>query len=434
MSRAVIGPLAALIAAGLILSACGDMATGKSPEKNGLQFPVGLAVHPYTGFALVVNSNFDLSHQRGTLQVIDLNGLVARVKGENGGEVDEYNRDLILGDLGVGLDDFGGAIALDPTPEGGLAAVAVRGGNELVLVDLAVGTDGAATTLDLLCWSGRGRPSGAFPACDGSGSVVPFTRDDPFDVLLMDGENGEKTAYVTSLRDGYVSALQIPARSVGGDPPRLEYDDLPRIAYALNMNASGTNDLARSPVTGHIYATSRVSQTRYNPVHYFDPAMAGDSPVYKVDLFQTVLGGETRGVDFAGDGLTMGLIVRNPDMLVFLDTTPGDDGLPQLAYLGQVVLGNNPSRVRNHGDFMFVTCAQDDAVYAVDTRTRRLVDIREDMCRGPFDIDFYELGEDDLQWALISCFEDDVVAVVDVDPDSADFLEVIARIGKPRDD
>jgi hypothetical protein len=62
------------------------------------------------------------------------------------------------------------------------------------------------------------------------------------------------------------------------------------------------------------------------------------------------------------------------------------------------------------------------------------VALREDICRGPFDIDFYDLGQDDLQWALVSCFEDDVVAVVNVDPDSADFLEVVARIGKPRDD
>lgn len=434
MIRVAIGPLAALIAAGVILSACGDVATGKAPARDGLQFPVGLAVHPYAGFALVVNSNFDLSHQQGTLQVIDLNKLVARVKGDAGGEADQYNRDLIRGDLGVGLGDFGAGIALDPTPEGGLAAVAVRGTNQLVLLDISVGTDEGSPTLDLLCWSRRERPSGAFPDCDGSGSVVPFCRDDPFDILLVDGENGEKTAYVTFLRDGYISAVQIPARSVSGEPPQVEYVDIPRLTYTLRMNAPGTNDLARSPVTGHVYATSRVSELRYNPVHYFDPGMAEDTPVYKVDLFPTVLGSETRGVDFAADGLTMGIIVRNPDMLVFLDSSPADDGLPGLGYLGQVLLGNNPSRVRTHGDFMFATCAQDDAVYAVDTRTRRLVDIREDICRGPFDIDFYDLGQDDLQWALISCFEDDVVAVVDVDPESADFLEVVARIGKPRDD
>jgi hypothetical protein len=187
-------------------------------------------------------------------------------------------------------------------------------------------------------------------------------------------------------------------------------------------------------VTGHVFATSRVAELRYNPVHYFDPTMAEDATVYQVDLFHTVLGNETRGVDFAADGLTAGVIVRNPDMLVFLDTSPGENGLPKNSYLGQVILGNNPSRVRTHGDYMFVTCAQDDAVYVVDTRTRRLVALREDICRGPFDIDFYDLGQDDLQWALVSCFEDDVVAVVNVDPDSADFLEVVARIGKPRDD
>lgn len=431
--RAQPGLVAVLLAIGLLLPACGDVTAGKAPAKNGFNFPVGLAVHPYAGFALVVNSNFDLSRQSGTLQIVDLNRLVARVKGDPGGETDEYNRDLIQGELGIGLGDFGAGIALQATPEGGLAAVAVRGRNELVLVDLAVGVDGNNnTTLDLLCWSRGERPAGEFPDCDGSGSVVPFSRDDPFDVLFVEDPDGDRTAYVTFLRDGSISAIQIPARSVTGDPPQVEYVDIPRVTYTLNTKAPGTNDLARSPVTGHVYATSRVAELRYNPVHYFDPTMAEDAPVHNVDLFHTVLGSETRGVDFAADGLTVGVIVRNPDMLVFLDTTPGENGLPQNSYLGQVVLGNNPSRVRTHGDFMFATCAQDDAVYAVDTRTRRLVDIREDICRGPFDIDFYDLGEDDLQWALISCFEEDVVAVVDVDPESADFMEVVARIGKPR--
>ena len=429
--KAPTGFIAVLLLVGL-LPACGDVATGKAPEKDGLQFPVGLAVHPDAGFALVVNSNFDLSHQGGTLQVIDLNKLVARV--ETGAAGDEYNRDLILGDLGVGLGDFGASIALAPTPEGGLAAVAVRGDNDLVLVDLAVGTDGADTTLDLLCWSRRERPGGSFPECDGSGSVVPFERDDPFDVLFVEGDNGDKTAYVTFLRDGYISAVNVPGRSVVGDPPALEYVDIPRLSYTLQTGAAGTNDLARSPVTGHIFATSRVAELRSNPVHFFDPAMAEDATVHDVNLFHTILGSETRGISFAADGLTAGLIVRNPDMLVFLDTTPGEDGLPQNGYLGQVVLGNNPSRVRTHGDYMYATCAQDDAIFVVDTRTRRLVDMREDICRGPFDIDFYMLGQDDLQWALISCFEDDVVAVLNVDPDSAGFLEVVARIGKPRDE
>jgi DNA-binding beta-propeller fold protein YncE len=424
-----------VLAVGFLLSACGDLAAGRAPDKDGFHFPVGLAVHPHAGFALVVNSNFNLSRQAGTLQVVDLNKLAARVLGEPVGEVDEYNRDLIQGDRGIGLGDFGAGIALHATPEGGLAAVAVRGRNELVLVDLAVGVDGNNNnTLDLLCWSRRDRPAGSFPSCDGSGNVVAFSRDDPFDVLFVEDPDGGTTAYVTFLRDGSISAVQIPARSVTGDPPRVEYVDIPRVAYTLNTGALGTNDLARSPVTGHVYATSRVAEVSFNPIHYFDPTMAEDAPVYNLDLFHTVLGSETRGVDFAADGLTVGVIVRNPDMLVFLDTTPGENGLPQNSYLGQVVLGNNPSRVRTHGDFMFATCAQDDAVYVADTRTRRLVDIREDICRGPFDIDFYDLAEDDLHWALISCFEEDVVAVVDVDPESTDFMEVVARIGKPRDD
>ena len=118
-------------------------------------------------------------------------------------------------------------------------------------------------------------------------------------------------------------------------------------------------------------------------------------------------------------------------MVVFLDATSNSSGLPRNSYLGHVVVGNSPSRVRTHGDLVLVTCAEDDSVYIVDSGTMRLLDMREDICRGPYDIEFFDRGEH--SWGLISCFEDDVVAVLDVNPNSDTFLDVIAKIGKARE-
>jgi hypothetical protein len=36
------------------------------------------------------------------------------------------------------------------------------------------------------------------------------------------------------------------------------------------------------------------------------------------------------------------------------------------------------------------------------------------------------------RWLLVSCFEEDVVAVVEADPNSSRFLETLARVGRPR--
>ena len=47
------------------------------------------------------------------------------------------------------------------------------------------------------------------------------------------------------------------------------------------------------------------------------------------------------------------------------------------------------------------------------------------------DIDFFDRGQH--SWALITCFEDDLVAVMDINPESETFLDVLARVGKPRD-
>ncbi len=252
---------------------------------------------------------------------------------------------------------------------------------------------------------------------------------DPFDMILIDSPHPSdpegrvsQTALVSFLRSGDVAAISIPALDEGFDYPSL--------LYPYEVGVGGTSDLARSNATGLVYVTSRFPNVQSNPIHFFDPTLGRDAEVETVDFWQKFLGAETRSIVFAADGTTAGLVVRNPDMLVFIDTTLDGTGRPANRYTGTVPLGSNPSRVRAFGDYMFVTGAKDDAVYAIDSRTHRLVAIREDVCRGPFDIDFWDRG--DLKWALISCFEDDTIAVLDVDSDSPDFLAVIARVGQPR--
>ncbi len=420
----------------LACASCAEESFGKALPRDAFQFPVGLAVH-HEGYALVASSNFNLAHVKGAIRVIDLNKLAAELDLDMSDRDDHpYYRGVILQDTSIGIDNFAGAVTL--SSDGRLAMVSIRETDELLLLDVDVlFDDGGQARLELSCWPGGWelRPDDDFPECTDARHRIDLAMlaeqaefddlRDPFEIILIESpENGgSRTALVSFLRSGDVAALDIPASD--------DEDAYPGLLYRFKTGVDGTSDLARAPATGLVYVTSRYPDLQKNPIHFFDPALGEDAEVETVDFFEDFLGNETRSITFAADGTTAGLLVLNPDMLVLMDTTPDCTGKPANRLLGMVPLGSNPSRVRAFGDYMFVTGAKDDAVYAIDTRTRRLVAIREDICRGPFEIDFWD--REDLKWGLISCFEDDTIAVLDVDPDSPDFLEVIARVGKPRE-
>ncbi len=420
--------LVALLAIGLLGAGCENEEFGKKLPVDAFQFPTGLAVHP-AGFALVASGNFDVGYVAGSLRVIDLNLLAAELARPAEERTDPlYFRNTIMPDNGIRLDNFAGTVAI--SEDGSLAAVTIRETDELVLFDLDVVVEDGSAKLNVRCWPGEFRPDEKFPECNGARHRVELTsldpdKDllDPYDVILVDeqAEDGTplRTAWVSFLRSGLVQGIDIP----------IDRSQVPRAVYELKTNVSGASDLAQSPATGLIYVTSRFPTANSNPVHYFDPALGDDAPVGRVDFFGLLLGGETRSVAFAQDGVTAGLVVRNPDMLVLVDTSLDEFGEPRNEYRGAVGLGNNPSRVRALGDTFFVTGAKDDTVYLVDARSGRMSDLREDICRGPFEVAFWDRG--DLRWALVSCFEDSTVAVLDVDPASDTYLEVLARVGEP---
>lgn len=420
--------LVALLAAGLLVMACENEEFGKKLPVDAFQFPTGLAIHP-AGFALVASGNFDVGYVAGSLRVIDLNLLAAELSRPADQRTDPlFFSNTIMADQGIRLGNFAGTVAI--SEDGSLAAVTIRETDELILIDLEVVVEDGLARLDVSCWPGEMRPDESFPECDGARHrVVLESLDpdhdlmDPYDVILVDeqAEDGIplRTAWVSFLRSGRVQAIDIP----------IDRDEVPRAIYEIETGVSGASDLAQSPVTGLIYITSRFPTASSNPVYFFDPQLGDGAPVGVVDFFSQLLGGETRSLAFAQDGVTVGLVVRNPDMLVLVDTSLDEFGEPLNAYRGAVGLGNNPSRVRALGDTFFVTGAKDDTLYMVDDRSGRMIQLREDVCRGPFEVAFWDRG--DLTWALVSCFEDSTVAVIDVHPASDTYLEVLARVGEP---
>jgi hypothetical protein len=412
--------------------ACDEQRSAENLPKQALRFPVGIAVHPQ-GFALVVNSNFNLRYKSGSLQVIDLNLLADMIDhGEDTSCTDPDNSCPIIADQAIGLPNFGSSIKLVSSDENGLAVLATRENNEVFFVDMQIGIDeNNKSTVKLNCRPTADQSTDSYPPCEGAGYVLDLDDDDPFDMILIDDSPADATqweqrqwkAYVSYLRSGNISAVEIPPR-LSGSP------DNPRLIYSLDAGARGSSNMTYSPTSGLIYISTRFNDSRSNPIRYFNPSAGEDAEIFFVDLYSRILGYETRGIDFAPDGRTMGIVVRNPDMLLFVDTTLSETGLPSDTILGEVVLSDNPSKVRFIGDLALVTSAEDDTFFVIDALTMKMIAIKEDVCRGPYDVDVYDRG--DLRWALVTCFEDDVVAVVDVDPQSETFLDVLARVGKLR--
>jgi len=401
----------------VLLAACGAQPLGEDIPDHSFQFPVGLAVHPQ-GFALVASSNFDLRYAGGSLRAIDLNRLAARL--DAGAAAGDSFADLIDDDRAVGLPDFAGEVRI--SPDGKLAAVSLRQSNELALLDLGIETSGGQAVLKMSCWTGT-RPAGKFPICEGARHRIPLSGVDPFALMFLPQVSGFAYEILTGfLRSGDLDRVQVPDRE--------RSQDLPRVAYSLGTYAYGVNAMARSPVTGRTYLTDRYRGSNANAIYFFDPSAGADATVGVVNLFSLLMGSETRGADFLDDGTTLGVLVRNPNLLLFLDTRLDLDGNPVNDYLGSEVLGHGPTRLRQDGEFLYVSATEDDALYVVHAASRRQYAVLEDVCRGPFELDVWRSAG--RRWLLVSCFEEDVVAVVEADPNSPRFLETLARVGRPR--
>ena len=423
--------LAGLLA---VLSACAEGSSTEPPPAAEVPFPVGVAVHP-AGFALVVTSNFDMRYRSGTLQVIDVNRLAERI--ESGSALDGDNRDLIIEDRAVAIPSFAASIELDSDGQAGLAAVTCRQTSQLLLFDLEVtGAAGDGPQIEVSCWAGEDAGSDQLPSCHGSRSVLELPHDDPFDILMqpqLADENDDWSArswslWLSYLRSGQVTEIQVPEGR-----PQPDIEQLPQVVREVDTGSQGVNELARSPLNGYIYATSRFNTSQSNPIQFFDPDEAENPALHSLELFRILLGNETRGIGFGPDGQTLGVIVRNPDLLAFLDTTPGSDGVPVNRVTGQVVLEDNPAHLEFVGENMvLVSDPESDTLALVDSSSMRLVQMSDDICRGPYDLDLWE--KDGRHWALVACFEEDVVAVVDMDPDSETFFQVLAKVGKAREE
>ncbi len=436
-----------MVAWGLLTAtSCGETGGGASLPRQGFSFPVAAAAVP-EGFALVVSSNFDRTYKSGGLSFVDLNKLEAlpcmqepgRCKGQ------ELIDPILPG--GISLGNFASSVELLQNADRTLAAVPIRDDNQVVFLDLEVGVDAAGEpSLKVTCnRAGSSEDLSRFPSCDDPAYHFEFPQiNDPFDVqwLELPLSAGEKTlvAMVSFLRSNRLEVLRVPVKGS---------QDVLKSEYTFELRADGTGDLAYSPASDRVFVSGRSRERLVTPLFYVEPSAmveassAGATEILTgsaLNLYSDFLGVDTRSLDMLPDGVTAAVLLRSPNLLAFLDLSPDPsrNDVPSLKYQGHVVVGTYPSRVRVHGDLAFVTGAQEDTLHVIDTRTRKLIGVLEgedQICRGPFDIGFYDkaTATPAIHWGLVSCFEQNVVAVLDLNPANETFLQVIAEIGEPKD-
>lgn len=419
---------------------CNSDRIGTKLPAQAFQFPTGIAVLHNQGFALVASSNFDLTYQSGSLRVIDLNQLKAYLEQQppkDATDNSNYFTNFIIDDFAVSLDNFAGKMKI--SSDDSFAALTIRETNQLLIVDLSVDTSSTPSVLKMSCSEKPRNPKDKFPACSGNRNVVQLDKTalqfDPFGIVLLDEPpSTDKRAYVSFLRSGAISIVDIPDRSVATNLPTASLGPVTGLSTGSNQGNEGINDLAYSPKSNLIYFTGRpintlnTSTIQTNPIFYFEAQSSDPTAFQELDLHPLFLGTETRGLDFSKDGGTLALVVLNPNMLLFLDTASN----PPNAYKGSFPLGANPELVFRDpaSDLLFITFDQENTVYIVNSATMQLLQINKNICAGPFDMAFYEPSTD-THWALFTCFEDDTVTILDIsDPTSS--LPVLAQVGKPR--
>jgi DNA-binding beta-propeller fold protein YncE len=413
----------------VFLSSCAEDTSGDPIPDGKLHYPAGLAIHPQ-GYAFVASANFDLSYQSGSLDIIDLRGLAEEIKIPVEQRNDPYYRQYILSEKSIGIGSFAGSVAL--SNDGKLLAVTTRDNDELVLVDVDVQTNGARRSVDLNCWKSK-RPDEASPLCDkkhyrvelaahDTGEVKKISTD-PFDIVILDadptGNGSGRVAFVSMLYGitGSMVAVDIPFDAAEASKVR-------RFITGIQV---GVFDLAFSQGNGFMYASPRASVEGQNNLIYFDPydKKLGTA---RTDFYSQTMGSGIRSIAFS-EGQTGAVVFQNPDSLVKIDVSL-DDGVPKNAYLDSVGLTSQPSRVRAWGDWFFVTCALDDTIIVVNRHSWSIESIFEGTCIGAFDIGFWQDSES--SWAIVSCFSENTIAIIDVDPSSDTLFDTLLKVGEPR--
>ena len=393
--------IASLIA--LTVLGCGIEVEGPEPPEGVLYSPVGIALHPNGKYLYVVNSNFDLNYREdrgGSVVVVDTDDLT----------ISPYKLS------GVQIGSFGGDIKLNDPADGQptRAFVAVRGNRSVTVLNI--------------------EDNGSKLSCDGRSlstlCEITTNNEDPFGLDVATFTTELEAAGSTEL--DFVAVTHL----LGTDVTTFTLKSGPVDAQPFSATLiSGANDIARSPRTGQFYATNRFSGsvTAFRPV--FDLNADVTAIVKTGDIFienaQPYSGLDSRAIAFNGDGTRAFITNRGPRSLLIADVGPSNleaNSGTRNRVIDAITLPQDPADLAvistGDADLIYVASYESSVISVINPRTRTIVD----SIKIPGEPYAMAVDQNRHQRIYVSLFADNAIAVVDIDPTSPSFNQVVSVI------
>lgn len=402
----------ALSLALLAVLSCTSDRRGDTPDPGRFHWPMGLAVDPGGDYVYVVSTNFDAAQTGSVVVPVSL-------------ETHE-----VLGDSAVEVGSFAGEIAIAGKDGVGVAGyVAIR--EDDLLEHFTI--DRSSGVPVLRC--GEEPEEGELARCDTVHALEPIGQPedlvglhtDPFALALgSDPVDGSRWLYSGSIADGTFAVMA------------LGKDLAPNPGHAVRLDVG-----LHSVVEGAVVDDRRrvyVSNRFVNALHVVEVWSENGIPNIRVlDTLQVAqvaaTGDYFRGIALSNDGRTLYGAFRSPSGLVVVDLD--DSGKATLR--GIVPLGQSPAGVAVTAatepgmERVYVTDYMGDAVYCVDPFSMSVTD-RIFVDSGPYSIAILPHPTLKTQRAYVVSFEDGKLDVIDLDPASDTWHQVIARIPEEEDE
>jgi hypothetical protein len=380
----------AIIITASALSACVQY-DGTEAPRDQLSYPVGIAVHPDGNSIYVVSSNFDGSYRLndgGTLHRIDAESLTL----DNA--------------AAVTIPSFGAGLVTSDRDDDGVVDrlfVAVRGDDALAALDLDP--------------AGRASCAGGV---DGGDCLIGELGGDPFAPLVLPRDPGIEAPTETvavACMDGDVSLVTVRA-------------DLSESTATSARLVRGASAIAHVERTGETYVAGRFTRS-IATLDWFRNVAGDIGEVLADRVFTVPMPGqisETRALVIGPDGVTGYMTMNRPDGIQVLDLSPDPEGRGRNRPLEFIDLDGAPSELavvdEPGGLVAYVALAEEDELVAVNLSTG-LVETHIDIEGLPYGVAADTTHRHRL---YVTLFDANAVGVVDIDPASPTFRQVIARV------
>ncbi len=434
------------LACALSLAGCNLGEGGTDPTPATLNFPIALALSPVEGtvaprFLYVLNSNFDLRFNDGTLMAFDLDtiagtdatneGMIAGCTADEPCTFEDLSQ-VRLSEVGIGSHADGLAVS----PGGSRVYVASRARRNLTFVDSMDGR--------LECEQEDTEEGEAVPSCSDidPGDAIASEREieldgDPVAVAtgrLADIGGGDGNFVLLGLRDGNV-ALFIDEENAGlMAPPELVH--IANAFPGFPANQVSVVTLTMQPGTGIAWLTNARSASLGRVGLAVDPRAPDRSFLY--DAGRVRLGGVDTGEDSRDLQFDPSfpeerafVLSRRPEAVLELDLTRTGLNAGDAAVGDLFDVGAGPSRLAvgtvGGRSYVLATTFDNRKIYVVDATAGAPVAVVGGFS-GPFELVIDSARE----LAYVTDFSLSVIRIVDLSPletGGAPFIR--ATLGRP---